>query len=85
MPPSDEIANRNLKSEITRDRKSSLDMRFIEWKNRVGFLPYYHQSTTNQILSGSDLGGIRLPIRYLMPREITIRVLTGMLTGSPFY
>ncbi|HLW18917.1 MAG TPA: SusC/RagA family TonB-linked outer membrane protein [Cyclobacteriaceae bacterium] len=79
---SSEIANFNLKPEITTGKELGLDVRFLE--GRLGMdLTYYAQSTTNQILAVSISRASGYASQILNAGEITNQGIELMVTGTP--
>lgn len=78
---SSEIANRNLKPEITTGQEVGLDMRFLNGRLGLDFT-YYHQSTTNQILAVAISQSSGYQSQILNAGEITNQGIELMLTGS---
>ena len=79
---SNEIANKNLKPEITTGKEIGLDMRFFE--GRVGLdFTYYHQSTINQILAVSISTASGYSSQILNAGQITNQGLEIMVNATP--
>lgn len=79
---SKEIANRNLKPEITTGKELGLDVRFFQ--GRLGLdMTYYHQSTVNQILAVSISTASGYSSQILNAGEITNQGIELMLTAQP--
>lgn len=77
---SKEIANRNLKPEITTGKEVGLDIRFFQ--GRLGLdMTYYYQSTINQILAVSISTASGYTSQILNAGEITNQGLEVMLNG----
>ncbi|MFC4873320.1 SusC/RagA family TonB-linked outer membrane protein [Negadavirga shengliensis] len=79
---SSEIANRNLKPEITTGQEIGLDLRFLNGRIGLDFT-YYHQSTTNQILAVAISKASGYDSQILNAGRITNRGVEMMLTASP--
>ncbi|WP_158857496.1 SusC/RagA family TonB-linked outer membrane protein [Lunatibacter salilacus] len=76
-----QIANRNLKPEITTGQEVGLDVRFLN--GRIGLdLTYYHQATTNQILAVTISTASGYQSQVLNAGKITNQGVEAMLTGS---
>ncbi|MDN3687331.1 SusC/RagA family TonB-linked outer membrane protein [Cyclobacterium jeungdonense] len=78
---SDEIANRNLKPEITTGQEVGLDLRFLNGRIGLDFT-YYHQSTTNQILAVAISRASGYESQILNAGEITNQGVELMLTAG---
>ena len=79
---SKEIANRNLKPEITTGKELGMDLRFFQ--GRLGLdMTYYHQSTVNQILAVSISTASGYNSQILNAGEITNQGIELMLTAIP--
>ncbi|GAB3234248.1 SusC/RagA family TonB-linked outer membrane protein [Algoriphagus aestuariicola] len=79
---SKEIANRNLKPEITTGKELGLDVRFFQ--GRLGLdMTYYHQSTINQILAVSISTASGYSSQILNAGEITNQGIEVMLNARP--
>ncbi|WP_215225824.1 SusC/RagA family TonB-linked outer membrane protein [Echinicola shivajiensis] len=79
---SDEIANINLKPEITTGKEIGLDLRFLEGRLGLDFT-YYAQSTTNQILAVSISRSSGYASQILNAGEITNKGVELMIYGTP--
>ncbi|AGA79093.1 SusC/RagA family TonB-linked outer membrane protein [Echinicola vietnamensis] len=77
-----EIANVNLKPEITTGKELGLDMRFLEGRIGLDFT-YYHQSTTNQILAVAISSSSGYASQVLNAGEITNKGVELMVYGTP--
>jgi outer membrane receptor protein involved in Fe transport len=77
----DEIANRNLKPEITTGQEIGLDMRFLNGRIGLDFT-YYHQSTTNQILAVAISRASGYQSQILNAGQITNQGVELMLTAG---
>nr|MBI1229447.1 SusC/RagA family TonB-linked outer membrane protein [Cytophagales bacterium] len=76
-----QIANRNLKPEITTGQEVGLDLRFLN--GRIGLdLTYYHQATTNQILAVTISTASGYQSQILNAGKITNQGIEAMVTGS---
>lgn len=78
---SSEIANRNLKPEITTGKELGLDMRFLNGRIGMDFT-YYHQSTTNQILAVAISRASGYESQILNAGRITNQGVEMMLTAA---
>lgn len=79
---SKDIANRNLKPEITTGKELGLDIRLFE--GRLGLdMTYYHQSTINQILAVSISTASGYTSQILNAGEITNQGIELMLNARP--
>ena len=79
----DEIANRNLKPEITTGIELGADLRFLN--GRLGLdVTYYNQSTENQILGVDISRASGYESRVLNAGEITNEGLEVVLSGTIF-
>lgn len=78
---SDEIANRNLKPEITTGQEVGLDLRFLNGRIGLDFT-YYHQSTTNQILAVAISRASGYESQILNAGEITNQGVELLLTAG---
>ncbi|GGZ14572.1 SusC/RagA family TonB-linked outer membrane protein [Echinicola pacifica] len=79
---SDEIANVNLKPEITTGKEIGLDMRFLDGRLGIDFT-YYVQSTTNQILAVAISSSSGFASQVLNAGEITNKGVELMVYGTP--
>ncbi|WP_200976861.1 SusC/RagA family TonB-linked outer membrane protein [Echinicola sp. 20G] len=79
---SSEIANINLKPEITTGKELGLDLRFLEGRIGLDFT-YYSQSTTNQILAVSISRSSGYASQILNAGEITNKGVELMVYGTP--
>ncbi|UZD24204.1 SusC/RagA family TonB-linked outer membrane protein [Algoriphagus halophytocola] len=80
---SNEIANRNLKPEITTGKEVGVDLRFFEGRVGVDFT-YYHQSTVNQILAVSISTASGYSSQILNAGEITNQGVELTINATPF-
>ncbi|HSJ68487.1 MAG TPA: SusC/RagA family TonB-linked outer membrane protein, partial [Anditalea sp.] len=77
-----EIANTNLKPEITTGKEFGLDMRFLKGRLGVDFT-YYHQATVNQILAVSISTASGYGSQILNAGKITNQGVELMIYGTP--
>ncbi len=78
---SNEIANMDLKPEITTGQEIGLDLRFLNGRIGMDFT-YYHQSTTNQILAVAISRASGYSSQILNAGEITNQGVEAMITGT---
>ncbi|WP_198675363.1 SusC/RagA family TonB-linked outer membrane protein [Pleomorphovibrio marinus] len=78
---SNELANMDLKPEITTGQELGLDLRFLNGRIGMDFT-YYHQSTTNQILAVAISRASGYDSQILNAGEITNQGVEAMITGT---
>lgn len=78
---SNELANMDLKPEITTGQEIGLDLRFLNGRIGMDFT-YYHQSTTNQILAVAISRASGYDSQILNAGQITNQGVEAMITGT---